>query len=645
MKNSVSAIISDEYKNWKRGDKVLIATQTGTGKTTFVIKKLLPYAVENNKYIAYICNRRILQEQFLEDISKDIRRHLSDYDEDFIQKCLSRIIVRTYQYCETSKEYPGFKNESDCIKPTVISAENIMYHIFDEAHYFVQDALFNSRTNYWKKLQFNMSISVFLTATPEPLCCFLNPRLISPELSIKFYDTRKEYYTVKGEASKTIVQFISDINTGISERKEIKAEKSDIDKAIKDIKPYKVFFDCIDNSLTNMKDTFSYVAPGDLDFNYITPYYFEHYEQLTSQIQQTVNNLEKWVIFVNNEQEGIEYFHKLTKLKIEAAFISATTIKTNKFRTFTVYQQLIEQQKFDVQVLITTSVIDCGINIIDEDVRNIAISSFDKTEFLQMLGRVRVTNQKVNLYVKYHNSQTVNAYKNSYEEAFRYINNLSLIAEPREYNLEKAIPVFKDNKINSLIETNSHITKKYAVFYFLYQTAPGKKINIQDRVVECKYSQTAKLKFLYELYCINKALLKKEDMDEREIRYFYLIEQLSWIGKGYDKSHWIYYDDCMNNMNALIKRYLEKELKTEEKFEFSRECVKCLAVFPDAPRNIRNKYSKIKNDSSDCAGIKLLNKTLKYLDFPYKIISNQKMHERKRETIWCLKYGDTSVCN
>jgi flagellar biosynthesis GTPase FlhF len=38
--------IGEEYKNWKDDDIVLITAPTGIGKTTFILKILLPYIMQ-----------------------------------------------------------------------------------------------------------------------------------------------------------------------------------------------------------------------------------------------------------------------------------------------------------------------------------------------------------------------------------------------------------------------------------------------------------------------------------------------------------------------------------------------------------------------------------------------------------------------
>ena len=60
--------IGETYKEWMPGATVFISSQTGSGKTTFVLRQLLPYVAEQNKRILYLVNRRILKEQMERDI-------------------------------------------------------------------------------------------------------------------------------------------------------------------------------------------------------------------------------------------------------------------------------------------------------------------------------------------------------------------------------------------------------------------------------------------------------------------------------------------------------------------------------------------------------------------------------------------------
>ena len=71
------------------------------------------------------------------------------------------------------------------------------------------------------------------------------------------------------------------------------------------------------------------------------------------------------------------------------------------------YNYIIDNEIFRPKILISTSVLDNGINIKNDGrnssdkVLNIVIDSFDRTEFIQMLGRIRRNSEdKINLYIK-----------------------------------------------------------------------------------------------------------------------------------------------------------------------------------------------------------------------------------------------------
>ncbi|MDV9712603.1 DEAD/DEAH box helicase family protein, partial [Clostridioides difficile] len=65
---------------------ILINTQTGTGKTTFIKDELFEYCIKKNKKILYLSNREALDKQ----INK------SFYDE-YGEKRLKKIDIYTYQ--------------------------------------------------------------------------------------------------------------------------------------------------------------------------------------------------------------------------------------------------------------------------------------------------------------------------------------------------------------------------------------------------------------------------------------------------------------------------------------------------------------------------------------------------------------------
>ena len=64
--------IGDSYKDWKAGDCIFISAPTGSGKTYFILNKLLAYlsSQPQKKKILYLVNRSILKQQVEKEISK-----------------------------------------------------------------------------------------------------------------------------------------------------------------------------------------------------------------------------------------------------------------------------------------------------------------------------------------------------------------------------------------------------------------------------------------------------------------------------------------------------------------------------------------------------------------------------------------------
>ena len=100
---TLTQIIGNEYEEWRPGNRIYITTPTGSGKTYFVLHVLLKYAVETNKRILYLVNRRALKAQVEKDIeatSKEMRKI------DYYLEPEKQIEVCTYQQIENGKAFP-----------------------------------------------------------------------------------------------------------------------------------------------------------------------------------------------------------------------------------------------------------------------------------------------------------------------------------------------------------------------------------------------------------------------------------------------------------------------------------------------------------------------------------------------------------
>lgn len=146
--DNVEEFIGESYLKWVVNKKcvnnrvVFIQTPTGSGKSYFVYKALLEYAVEHGETILYLVNRKILKKQLQReagDALNAIRVDQGVYD------VKSYIMLETYQYLEENIADKGSEWAMNYLA-------KFNYIIMDEAHYFLQDSTYNT-LNYCEVLQ------------------------------------------------------------------------------------------------------------------------------------------------------------------------------------------------------------------------------------------------------------------------------------------------------------------------------------------------------------------------------------------------------------------------------------------------------------------------------------------------------------
>lgn len=143
-KRYLSDYIKDAYKGWENG-RVVFDAGTGTGKTSFIINQLLPWALARSKKlgrlikILLLCNRVSLKSQSIRKIIEcGVGIDLTQYDspdaldEMELNASNSRFIrVWTYQKIEYWQQ-----RKPEWVKKWL---DSYTYIVCDEAHYFVAD--------------------------------------------------------------------------------------------------------------------------------------------------------------------------------------------------------------------------------------------------------------------------------------------------------------------------------------------------------------------------------------------------------------------------------------------------------------------------------------------------------------------------
>lgn len=337
---TVSDLIGNEYTRWVAGDVITISTPTGSGKTTFIIETLLKWAKQNSWRILYLVNRRILKEQIQQRISTEIQAKWGAEDPGI--SIGNYISVWTYQ---TIEEYLK-KNKWTWLDTQF---RNYTVAVFDECHYFCADSVFNPATALsWEYLisRFDSKIKIFMSATTESMQYFLSP-LKNPNNRIG----PNGYHQIH-----------------------------------------------------RLRDRFCYDYPGckggesdNKVLDYINLHCIDSEAELPERIQKSSKN-SKWLIFVDSINKGKKLCGMLEKTyKDNVIFINARY--KNDLEAYERVLELKMKASISKQIVIATSVMDNGISFRDSDLQNIVVFADMKESFLQMLGRKRVGDEKVDLYI------------------------------------------------------------------------------------------------------------------------------------------------------------------------------------------------------------------------------------------------------
>lgn len=108
-----------------------------------------------------------------------------------------------------------------------------------------------------------------------------------------------------------------------------------------------------------------------------------------------VNKDNKMVIFVESKEFGRDLKTALGEGR--AIFINADN-KEEDEKAIKAFNEIVQNAKFEQEILISTAVLDNGINIDDDKVKNMMILAFDRVQYIQMLGRVR-NSSNLKLYI------------------------------------------------------------------------------------------------------------------------------------------------------------------------------------------------------------------------------------------------------
>lgn len=398
IKYASNLIGTDWLYKWTPNVPVFISAQTGRGKNFFIQNTIVPEILKHNRRcndnqkILILSNRIALNHQNKIELAKIIDIH-SDKNisyENTLQKLTDEQInsFNNFGVIKVSSYHQLLNNN--------LLDDEYTFVIIDECHFFTQDSLFNADTSKILDAIIDKcknSIRIYTSATLDDVL----PVIFKKDIPEKFEENPYKFFCQKppnlyykkflltNTIPKNILPFSDKIN--------IQSIMINYNYYMNLIK----FYDEQQNEITPYYNYTAIIYDLEPNYSYIKTHLIKNNDNaLVDKISHTHNKDSKWIIFVKSKKEGKALKEKLNQKQISSEFISSES----KTESNTAYQQIIKESKFDVEVLISTAVIDNGVNIKDKAVKNIAISVFDYTSFIQMLGRVRPTEeQEINLYL------------------------------------------------------------------------------------------------------------------------------------------------------------------------------------------------------------------------------------------------------
>lgn len=341
----------------------------------------------------------------------------------------------------------------------------------------------------------------------------------------------------------------------------------------------------------------------DSDYSYLCIKYFKDIKNIVQLIKND-NTDEKWLIFITKKDIGVYIQEELE------GFCSCEMItKDTDINKSDDLKEIIENSKFESKVLICTKAMENGINMNDELLKNIVIMAYDKTTFIQELGRIRIDIEnapQINLYIptyswKTFNTLTEKKYKFKFDKIYEYEENV------KEFNCKY------DRNFDKLDKD-----------IFIKEDC-GWKINTIGHARLIKDNT----------FAVN---MKDKFNDEGE--FAYIKEQLSWIGLENNFNEDDLIEDTVDKSNLKeLEMFLKGSFESREYF-YKENFINKITKIIENDRNLRILFNKIAgNGKARAKGIQSFNKLLldNEVQLPYVICSEKKTINSIRKNYWFVK--------
>lgn len=375
-----------------------------------------------------------------------------------------------------------------------------------------------------------------------------------------------------------------------------------LEEILKQTTAIKIFMSATGETMTNYLQNLkklkviSYNLPVTYD-HIRNLYFFNKKQTFETLLDNFITENRKVIVFINSAEEAYQLYDKYRK---HAMFNCSQSNKLYKFVDKEKIKSMLDNEKFNDLILITTTCMDAGVNLLDKDLRTVICEVKETDTMIQCIGRKRI--------------QTDDDYVDVYIKAKSKGQTSAMLRDKRE-PYEKA-KYFNDNGIEAYLKKYPRDVENSGILYDVIENGKlKKKINM---LMYCKYLLDIK-----ELEFIEK--------------YGYRVSISDWLGRSFSESErkYDYLDfEDEENKDCLIK-YLDSILEIQL---FKKQQDELKAVFINHGFDSRTQ------------GVKTLNRYLNDRKIDYEILS--KIDKRRRlengtenpnrdKTYWVVKRHNT----
>lgn len=254
-------------------------------------------------------------------------------------------------------------------------------------------------------------------------------------------------------------------------------------------------------------ETINYELP--IDYNFIkTLTFFYKNETLEKFIEECIELNDKAIFFIQSAEKAYNLFKKYKKYCL---FNCSKSNKTYyKYVDEDKINNMLKNEKFEEQILITTTTMDSGVNIKDTDVKHIVCDVKDIGVLIQCLGRRRINNKikndGINIYIKAINNNVLGGILTQLQkkvEMAEYLKEHTVKEYLQKYNrkLDYSHIVYDD-----IVEYEDNCTKKInELMYFKCL------IDITTIKIMLNFGKFGYVKYMSDLFGIEKYRLIEEE--------------------------------------------------------------------------------------------------------------------------------------